>query len=106
MGMTPAHPPATKSGMDNPSRPKDQEALVIKAEDEIAKGRFSNLAQVASNQDAFVLDFAFVQGKSGWLLSRILMSPQHAKRFSIALAETIAKHEAHFGKIGTGPTLQ
>ena len=92
--------------MDNPSRPKDQEALVIKAEDEVAKGRFSNLAQVASNQDAFVLDFAFVQGKSGWLLSRILMSPQHAKRFSIALAETIAKHEAHFGKIGTGPTLQ
>jgi hypothetical protein len=47
-----------------------------------------------------------VQGKSGWLLSRILMSPQHAKRFSIALAETIAKHEAHFGKIGAGPTLQ
>jgi Protein of unknown function (DUF3467) len=92
--------------MDNPSRPKDQEALVIKAEDEVAKGRFSNLAQVASNQDAFVLDFAFVQGKAGWLLSRIPMSPQHAKRFSIALAETIAKHEAHFGKIGAGPTLQ
>ena len=24
----------------------------------------------------------------------------------IALAETIAKHEAHFGKIEAGPTLQ
>jgi hypothetical protein len=92
--------------MDHSNRPKDQEALVIKADDEVAKGRFSNLAQVASNQDAFVLDFAFVQGKSGWLLARILMSPQHAKRFSIALAETIAKHEAHFGKIESGPTLQ
>jgi hypothetical protein len=92
--------------MDNPSRPKDPEALVIKAEDEIAKGRFSNLAQVASSQDTFVLDFAFVQGKTGWLLSRILLSPQHAKRFSMVLAETIAKHEAHFGKIETGPTLQ
>ncbi|MFI5306895.1 MAG: DUF3467 domain-containing protein [Polyangiales bacterium] len=92
--------------MDNPGRPKDQEALVIKADDEIAKGRFSNLAQVASSQDTFVLDFAFVQGKAGWLLSRILMSPQHAKRFNMALAETIAKHEAHFGKIESGPTLQ
>lgn len=92
--------------MDHPSRPKDPEALVIKTEDEIAKGRFSNLAQVASAQDAFVLDFAFVQGKAGWLLSRILMSPQHAKRFSLALSETIAKHEAHFGKIDAGPTLQ
>lgn len=92
--------------MDHPSRPKDPEALVIKTEDEIAKGRFSNLAQVASSQDSFVLDFAFVQGKAGWLLSRILMSPQHAKRFSMALSETIAKHEAHFGKIESGPTLQ
>jgi hypothetical protein len=92
--------------MDNPNRPKDSDALVIKAEDEIAKGRFSNLAQVASSQDAFVIDFAFVQGRSGWLLSRVLMSPQHAKRFSMALAETIAKYEAHFGAIETGPTLQ
>lgn len=79
---------------------------MIKADDDVAKGRFSNLAQVASSQDTFVLDFAFVQGKSGWLLSRILMSPQHAKRFSMALSETIAKHEAHFGKIESGPTLQ
>jgi hypothetical protein len=92
--------------MDNPSRPKDPDALVIKADDEIAKGRFSNLAQVGSSQDAFVIDFAFIQGRSGWLLSRILLSPQHAKRFSVALAETIAKYEAHFGKIEAGPTLQ
>src|SRR5688572_31491946 len=44
-------------------------------------GRFSNLAQVASSPDSFALDFAFVQGKTGWLLARVLMSPQHAKRF-------------------------
>lgn len=92
--------------MDNPNRPKEPEALVIKTDDEIAKGRFANLAQVASSQDSFVMDFAFVQGKSGWLLSRILMSPQHAKRFNMALAETIAKHEARYGKINSGPTLQ
>ena len=92
--------------MDSPGRPKDQDALVIKAEDAVAMGRFSNMAQVGSAPDSFVLDFAFVQGKTGWLLSRILMSPVHAKRFSIALAETIAKHEAHYGKIESGPTLQ
>src|SRR6185436_6353700 len=69
--------PGYKVRMDHSNRPKDQEALVIKADDEVAKGRFSNLAQVASNQDAFVLDFAFVQGKAGWLLARILVSPQH-----------------------------
>lgn len=92
--------------MDNPQRPRDPDSLIIKADDEVAKGRFANLAQVASSQDSFVLDFAFVQSKQGWLLSRVLMSPQHAKRFSMALAETIAKHEARFGKIDAGPTLQ
>ena len=92
--------------MDQGNRPKDGEALVIKADDSVAMGRFSNLAQVASSPDSFVLDFAFVQGKTGWLLSRVLMSPQHAKRFSLALAETIAKYEAHFGRIDLGPTLQ
>jgi hypothetical protein len=91
--------------MDRTNKP-DSTAFVIKAEDEVAKGRFSNFAQVVSTPDAFVLDFSFVQGTSGWLLSRILLSPQHAKRLSMALAETIAKHEERFGTIDTGPTLQ
>jgi hypothetical protein len=90
--------------MDNP--PQDNKALVIKAEDEVAKGRFTNLAQTGSTQDAFVIDFAFVQGKTGWLLARLLMSPQHAKRFSMVLAETIAKHEERYGVIEMGPTIQ
>jgi Protein of unknown function (DUF3467) len=90
--------------MDQP--PQDTKALVIKAEDEVAKGRFTNLAQTGSTQDAFVIDFAFVQGMTGWLLARLLMSPQHAKRFSIVLAETVAKHEERYGVIETGPTIQ
>jgi hypothetical protein len=93
------------AAMDRPNKP-DGSAVVIKADDDVAKGRFSNFAQVASTPDAFVIDFSFVQGPSGWLLSRILLSPQHAKRLNIALAETIAKHEERFGKIDAGPTLQ
>ncbi|MDH5671402.1 MAG: DUF3467 domain-containing protein [Myxococcales bacterium] len=92
--------------MNDPKQGNDSPSVVIKADDEIAKGRFANLAQVASSQDSFAMDFAFVQGKQGWLLSRILMSPQHAKRFSVALSETLAKYEARFGKIEFGPTLQ
>lgn len=84
----------------------DGSSFVIKADDEVAKGRFSNFAQVGSTPDAFVIDFSFVQGPTGWLLARLMLSPQHAKRLSIALAETIAKHEERFGKIETGPTLQ
>ena len=92
--------------MDRDNPPPTPADITIKADDEIAKGRFSNLAQVASGFESFVLDFAFVQGRAGWLLTRILMSPAHAKRFHAALGETIARHEARFGVIQTPPTLQ
>lgn len=87
-------------------RPENPPDITIKAEDEVAKGRFSNLAQVGSAVDSFVLDFAFVQGRAGWLLARVLLSPQHAKRFHIALGETLARYEERFGAIDAGPTIQ
>jgi hypothetical protein len=90
----------------NPPSVPPASDITIKGDDEIAKGRFSNLAQVGSSFDSFVLDFAFVQGRAGWLLSRILMSPAHAKRFHAALGETLARHEARFGVIESPPTLQ
>ena len=86
--------------------PKPPPQLTIKAEDDVAKGRFANVAQVGSAHDAFVLDFAFVQGAAGWLLARILLSPPHAKRFHAVLGETLARHEERFGRIDPGPTLQ
>lgn len=87
---------------DDPSRRE----LRIKADDDTAKGRFANLTQVGSSFDSFVIDFAFVQGQDGWLLSRLLVSPSHAKRFHAALSEAIARHEQRFGPIGPAPTLQ
>ncbi len=78
----------------------------IKADDDTAKGRFANVAQVGSTHDTFVLDYAFVQGQSGWLLSRILMSPSHAKRFHAVLGDTLARYEERYGNVDPGPTLQ
>jgi len=86
----------------DPTRP----ALRIKMDDDVGKGRFANLAQVGSTHDSFVIDFAFMQGGDGWLLSRILLSPSHAKRFQNVLAEAVARHEQRFGTIDLGPTLQ
>lgn len=87
-------------------KPPGAPEITLKAEDDVAKGRFSNMAQVGSTHEAFVLDFAFVQGRAGWLLARILLSPQHAKRFHAALGQTITTYEDRFGSIDTGPTLQ
>jgi hypothetical protein len=80
--------------------------ITIKAEDDVAKGRFSNLAQVGSTTDAIALDFAFVHGVTGWLLARILMSPVHAKRFHRVLGDTLARHEDAYGPIDEGPSVQ
>jgi hypothetical protein len=95
--------------MDSQRPPKPAptaQTFAIKADDDTAKGRFANVAQVGSSPDAFVLDFAFVQGPTGFLLSRILMSPSHAKRFAAVLSETLARHEERFGTIDPGPLLQ
>jgi hypothetical protein len=94
------------AGMDQSSNKPPPPSFTIKAEDDVAKGRFANVAQVGSAHDAFVLDFAFAQGAAGWLLARILMSPSHAKRFHAVLGETLARYEERFGRIDPGPTLQ
>ncbi len=83
-----------------------QARLAIKAEDTVAMGRFCNFAQIGHQPDAFMIDFAFIQGNAGWLLSRILMSPTHAKRFFLALGDNIARYESAFGEIPAAPTLQ
>ncbi len=90
----------TSSAKPNPS------TLNIKAEDDVAKGRFANVAQVGTSHEAFILDFAFAQGSAGWLLARILLSPSHAKRFHRLLGETLARYEDRFGSIDLGPSLQ
>jgi hypothetical protein len=80
--------------------------ITIKADDDVAKARFSNLAQVGSTNDAIALDFCFVHGVTGWLLARILLSPAHAKRFHRVLGDTLARHEEAFGPIDEGPSVQ
>ena len=95
--------------MSHPSSPAPggpPAGLSIKADDDVAKGRFANVAQVGANHETFVLDFAYAQGQSGWLLARLLLSPAHAKRFHRLLGETLARHEERFGSIDLGPAIQ
>jgi hypothetical protein len=88
----------------NPKTPSAQPHLTIKADDEVAKGRFANYAQIGHQAEQFVIDFAWVQNDIGWLLSRVILTPAHARRLATALAENIAKYEARFGAIPAGST--
>lgn len=98
--VPPQQPPAdSPEGQSSPR-------ISIKAEDAVAMGRFCNFAQIGHQADAFMMDFAFIQGSAGWLLSRMLMSPAHAKRFYLALGDNLARYESAFGEIPATPTLQ
>lgn len=75
--------------------------LEIQLDEDIAQGAYANLAVVNHNEAEFVVDFIFVQPQAprAKVRSRIVLSPQHAKRFAAALQENIGRYEQKFGEI-------
>lgn len=87
------------------NRPNQKEFKIeISLSDEVAQGVYSNLALINHSENEFIIDFIFVQPQQpkAKVLSRVITSPKHIKRFAIALNENIAKYEARFGVIDIG----
>ena len=80
---------------------QNQNQLNIELTEEIADGIYSNLAIITHSTSEFVIDFVKVMPgvPKAKVKSRILLSPQHAKRLMAALAENIQKYEAVHGAI-------
>ncbi len=81
---------------------KPQEVkLEIQLDEEVAQGAYVNLAVVNHNEAEFVVDLIFVQPQTprAKVRSRVILSPQHAKRFVAALQENISRYEHKFGEI-------
>ncbi len=81
---------------------KSQEVkLEIQLDEEMAQGAYVNLAVVNHNDSEFVVDLIFVQPQTprAKVRSRVILSPQHAKRFVAALQENINRYEQNFGEI-------
>ena len=80
---------------------KKKEGLNIELSEEIAQGNYSNLAIINHSPSEFVLDF--IQMMPGVpkakVKSRIILTPQHAKRLMKALADNITKFENQHGEI-------
>ena len=80
---------------------KKKDGLNIELSEEVAEGSYSNLAIINHSASEFVLDF--IQMMPGVpkakVKSRIILTPQHAKRFSKALNDNISKFESSNGKI-------
>ena len=75
--------------------------LNIEISEEVAEGTYANLAIITHSHAEFVIDFVNVMPGTpkSKVKSRIIFTPQHAKRFMKALAENVQKYESVNGPI-------
>ena len=79
----------------------EEKKIDIKIDEQTALGQYSNLAAIRHTKEEFIFDFAFIfpDGPKGKLVSRIILSPPHVKRFIEALQSNLKKYEGDFGPI-------
>jgi hypothetical protein len=84
---------------DNQQQPNGQ--LNIEIGEDMADGQYANLAIITHSHAEFVIDFVNVMPgvPKSKVKSRIILTPQHAKRFMKALTENLVRFEAANGKI-------
>lgn len=84
--------------MDNNQKNNE---LKIELSPEVATGHYSNLAVIAHSPTEFYLDFVAVAPNmpQARVVSRIIMSPEHAKNLLFALRDNLTKYEETFGEI-------
>ncbi len=75
--------------------------LNIEISEEVAEGEYANLAIITHSHAEFVIDFVNVMPGTpkSKVKSRIILTPQHAKRFMKALTENVVRFETANGKI-------
>lgn len=66
-----------------------------------AQGHYSNLAIISHSSSEFIIDFATVLPgvEKARVKSRIILTPEHAKRLLRSLQENIVRYESAMGKI-------
>jgi len=79
----------------------NQGQINIELNEEVAEGTYSNLVMIGHSNTEFVLDFIRILPgvPKAKVKSRIIMTPEHAKRFLAALSDNIDKYEDAFGRI-------
>lgn len=73
----------------------------IELSEEVAQGVYSNLAIITHSSSEFVLDFVRIMPglPKAKVMSRVVLTPEHAKRLLYALQDNIQKYEAAHGPI-------
>ena len=82
--------------------------LNIEISEEVSEGTYANLAIITHSHAEFVIDFVNVMPGTpkSKVKSRIILTPQHAKRLLNALNDNIEKFEAANGRINDVEEIQ
>lgn len=80
---------------------KNKNQINIELNEEIAQGVYSNLAVITHSSSEFVVDFVRVMPgiPKAQVKSRIILTPEHAKRLLLALQDNLKKFESVHGAI-------
>ncbi len=69
--------------IEKKSEEKPKKILTVRASNELKRGVYANVVNIKANPDEFILDFILAdEPKSGDLVSRVVISKQHAKRLA------------------------
>ncbi len=84
-----------------PNDPNKGNQINIELSEEIAEGVYANLAMIAHSNSEFVVDFIRLMPgvPKAKVKSRVVITPEHAKRLLAALQDNIKKYEDTFGPI-------
>ena len=96
----------------NNEDPNKKNQININLSEEVAQGIYSNLAVINHSSSEFILDYIRVMPgvPQAEVKTRVIMTPEHAKRFLNALKDNIEKYEQAYGEIevkkqGKGPDM-
>lgn len=80
---------------------KKQQQINIELDEQTAEGVYSNLAIINHSASEFIVDFiSIMPGRpKAKVKSRIVLTPQHAKKFLKALNENVLRFEQAHGTI-------
>ena len=79
----------------------NQSQINIELNEEVAQGVYSNLAIITHSASEFVVDFVRIMPgiPKAQVKSRVILTPEHAKRLVAALQDNINKFESVHGII-------
>ncbi|GAL68828.1 DUF3467 domain-containing protein [Jejuia pallidilutea] len=80
---------------------QQQGQINIELDEKVAEGTYSNLAIINHSVSEFVVDFVNIMPgvPKNKVKSRIILTPQHAKRLLKALGDNISRFETAHGEI-------